>query len=169
VERKEKESMSEQRSHQNRQGQSPLHSDRGSTNISDTVVQKIAGIAAQEIEKVQMGGGATAAVTGFLGSVSGAMTGSSSGGGSPTSGVSVEVGEQEAAVDLTVAIEYGVSIPQVTETVRRNVINRIENLTGLGVTEVNITVNDVQFPEERPQLEQQQEVEQQAHKQEQRA
>ena len=161
--------MSEQRSHQNRQGQSPLHSDRGSTNISDTVVQKVAGIAAQEIEKVQMGGGAAAAVTGFLGSVSGAVTGSSSGGGSPTSGVSVEVGEQETAVDLTVAIEYGVSIPQVTETVRRNVITRIENLTGLGVTEVNITVNDVQFPEERPQLEQQQEVEQQAHKQEQRA
>jgi uncharacterized alkaline shock family protein YloU len=161
--------MSEQRSDQNRQRQTPLHSDRGSTNISDTVVQKIAGIAAQEIEKVQMGGGAAAAVTGFLGSVSGAVTGSSSGGGSPTSGVSVQVGEQETAVDLTVAIEYGVSIPQVTETVRRNVINRIENLTGLGVTEVNITVNDVQFPEERPQLEQQQEVEQQAHRQEQRA
>ncbi len=161
--------MSEQRSDQDQQGQSPLHSDRGSTNISNTVVQKIAGIAAQEVEKVQMGGGATAAVTGFLGSVSGAVTGSSSGGGSPTSGVSVEVGEREAAVDLTVAIEYGVSIPQVTETVRRNVINRIENLTGLGVTEVNITVNDVQFPEERPQLEQQQEVEQQAHRQKQRA
>src|SRR5829696_10590123 len=106
--------MSEQRSHQNRQEQSPLHSDRGSTNISDTVVQKIAGIAAQEIEKVQMGGGATAAVTGFLGSVSGAVTGSSSGGASPTSGVSVEVGAREAAVDLTVAIEYGVSIPQIS-------------------------------------------------------
>lgn len=101
--------------------------------------------------------------------MSGAVTGSSSGGGSLTSGISVEVGEREAAVDLTVAIEYGVSIPQVTETVRRNVINRIENLTGLGVTEVNITVNDVQFPEKRPQLEQQQEVEQQTHKQEQRA
>ena len=49
--------MSEQRSQQDRQGQSPLHCDRGSTNTSDTVVQKIAGIAAQEIEKVQMGGG----------------------------------------------------------------------------------------------------------------
>ena len=48
--------MSEQRSDQDRQWQSPLHSDRGSTNISDTVVQKIAGIATQEIEKVQMGG-----------------------------------------------------------------------------------------------------------------
>jgi uncharacterized alkaline shock family protein YloU len=141
---------------------------RGATNISDTVVQKIAGIAAQEVEKVQVGGGTAAAVTGFLGSVSSAVTGSSGGGG-PTSGVSVEVGNEEAAVDLTMAIEYGVSIPQVTEAVRRNVINRIENLTGLRCTEVNIVVTDVQFPEERPQLGQQQEVEQQAQKQEQRA
>ena len=161
--------MSEHTSGQDtRQGQSPLHSDHGSTNISDTVVQKIAGIAAQEVEKVQVGGGTAAAVTGFLGSVSGAVTGSS-GGGSPTSGVSVEVGEQEAAVDLTIAIEYGVSIPQATEAARRNVINRVENLMGLRVTEVNITVNDVQFPEERPQLERQQEVEQMAREQEQRA
>jgi uncharacterized alkaline shock family protein YloU len=129
----------------------------------------IAGISAQEVEKVQMGGGTAAAVTGFLGSVSGAVTGSSSGGGSPTSGVSVEVGEEEAAVDLTMAIEYGVSIPQVTEGVRSNVINRVENLTGLRVTEVNIVVNDVQFPGERPQLGRQQEVEQQAQDQEQRA
>ena len=163
--------MSEQRSaQQGRQGQSStLHSERGSTNISDTVVQKIAGIAAQEVEKVQMGGGAAAAVTGFLGSVSDAVSGSSSGDGSPARGVSVEVGEEEAAVDLTMAIEYGVSIPQVTEGVRRNVINRVENLTGLRVTEVNIVVNDVQFPEERPQLGRQQEVEQQAQEQEQRA
>ena len=156
--------MSEQRQGQQRgQQQSPLHSGRGSTNISDTVVQKIAGIAAQEVEKVQMGGGTAAAVTGFLSSVTG-----SSGGGSPTSGVSVEVGEEEAAVDLTMAVEYGVSIPQIIKAVRDNVINRVENLTGLRVTEVNITVNDVQFPEERPQLERQQEVEQMAQEQEQR-
>src|SRR5919199_5970665 len=168
VERKEKESMSEQRSDQDQHGQSLLHSDRGSTNISDTVVQKIAGIAAQEVEKVQVGGGTAAVVTGFLGSVSSAVTGSSGGGG-PTSGVSVEVGNEEAAVDLTMAIEYGVSIPQVTEAVRRNVINRIENLTGLRCTEVNIVVTDVQFHEERPQLGQQQELEQQAKEHEQRA
>ncbi len=162
--------MSEQRSSRDGQGQSPLQSDRGSTNISDTVVQKIAGIAAQEVEKVQMGGGAAAAVTGFLGSVSDAVSGSSTGGGgSLTSGVSVEVGEEEAAVDLTMAVEYGVPIPQTTEAVRSNVINRLENLTGLSVTEVNITVKDVQFPEERPQLGQQQEVEQTAREQERRA
>lgn len=145
--------------------------DRGVTSISDTVVSKIAGIAAQEVEKVQMGGGTAAAVGGFLSSVTGAVTGGNSAGGGAnlTSGVSVEVGEEEAAVDLTVAVEYGTPIPHTTQTVRNNVINRVENLTGLRVTEVNITVNDVQFPEERPQLGRQQEVERQAQEQERRA
>jgi uncharacterized alkaline shock family protein YloU len=142
---------------------------RGVNSISDTVVTKIAGIAAQEVEKVQMGGGTAAAVTGFLGNVTGAVTGGSTGGGNLTTGVSVEVGTEEAAVDLTLAVEYGVPIPQTTETVRRNVINRVESLTGLNVTEVNITVNDVQFPEERPQLERQQQVERTAQEQERRA
>jgi uncharacterized alkaline shock family protein YloU len=158
--------MSEQRSQ--------LRSDRGRTVIQDAVVAKIAGIAAQEVEKVQMGGGTAAAVGNFLGSVTGAVTGAaggstSGGGGSLTTGVSVEVGEEETALDLTMAVEYGTPIPQLAEQVRRNVINRVENLVGLRVTEVNITVNDVQFPEERPMLDQQQEVEREAQKQEQRA
>ncbi len=145
--------------------QSPLRSERGNTIISDAVVSQVAGIAAQEVEKVQMGGGAAAAVGGFLQSV----TGGSSGGANFGRGVSVEVGEEEAAIDLTMAVEYGVSIPQVTEAARRNVINRVESLVGLRVAEVNITVNDVQFPEERPMLGRQEEVEQQAREQEMRA
>lgn len=154
--------MSEQRS--------PLRSDRGHTVIQDAVVSKVAGIAAQEVEKVQMGGGAAAAVGGFLESVTGAVTGGgSAGGASLTRGVSVEVGEEEAAVDLTMAVEYGTPIPPLAEQVRRNVINRVEELVGLRVTEVNVTVNDVQFPEERPMLDEQQEVEREAQRQERRA
>jgi uncharacterized alkaline shock family protein YloU len=155
--------MGQQRASQAGQ-QSPLRSERGNTTISDAVVSQVAGIAAQEVEKVQMGGGAAAAVGGFLQSVTGGSSG-----GNYSRGVSVEAGEEEAAIDLTMAVEYGVSIPQVTEAVRRNVINRVENLLGLRVTEVNITVNDVQFPEERPMLAQQQEVEQQAREQERQA
>jgi uncharacterized alkaline shock family protein YloU len=157
--------MSEQQQSQQRSQQ------RGRTTIGDAAVSKIAGVAAQEVEKVQMGGSTAAAVSGFLGSVTGAVGGGNSmgGGGSLTSGVSAEVGEVEAAFDLTMAIEYGTVIPQTTEEVRRNVINRVENLTGLRVTEVNITVNDVQFPEERPQLAQQQQMEQTAREQERRA
>ena len=156
--------MGAQRTRQGGQ-QSPLKGERGNTTISDAVVSQVAGIAAQEVEKVQMGGGAAAAVGGFLQSV----TGSSSSGGNYGRGVSVEVGEEEAAIDLTMAVEYGQSIPQISEAVRRNVINRVENLVGLRVTEVNITVNDVQFPEERPMLGQQQEVERQAREQERRS
>jgi uncharacterized alkaline shock family protein YloU len=148
---------------------SPLKSDMGTTTISNSVVSQIAGIAAQEVEKVQMGGGATAAVGGFLQSVTGSVTGSSSGGGNFSKGVSVEVGEEEAAIDLTMAVEYGQSIPRLTDAVRRNVINRVENLSGLSVTEVNIQVNDVQVPEERPMLQEQEQTEEMARRQEQRA
>jgi uncharacterized alkaline shock family protein YloU len=137
---------------------SPLRGERGGTTISDNVVSKIAGIAAQEVEGIQMGGGTARAVSGFLNSVT------SSGG--LARGVSVQVGEEEAAVDLTLALEYGRPVPQTSEAVRRNVINRIENMTGLRVVEVNITVNDVLLPEERPQLDRQQEVEREAREQE---
>ncbi len=75
-----------------------------------------------------MGGSTAAAVGNVLGSVTGVVGGgSSSGGGSLTSGVSAEVGEEEAAFDLTLAVEYGTPIPQTTQEVRRNVINRVEN------------------------------------------
>jgi uncharacterized alkaline shock family protein YloU len=124
---------------------SPLKGQIGNTTISNTVVAQIAGIATleAEVEGIQMGGGTSAAVGDFLQSVTGSVTGSVD----YSRGVSAEVGEEEAAVDLTTTIEYGQSIPRVTEAVRRNVINRVESLTGLRVTEVNITVNDIQVPE----------------------
>jgi uncharacterized alkaline shock family protein YloU len=152
-------------------GQSPLKGEMGNTIISSTVVSQIAGIAAQEVEKVQMGGGTSAAVGGFLQSVAGGVTGSSSttSGGNYSRGVNVEVGEEETAVDLTMTIEYGQSIPQITDAARRNVINRVESLTGLRVTEVNIAVTDVQIPEERPMLQEQEQTEEMARRQEQRA
>lgn len=142
--------MSEQRTQQKDQGRSPLQSDRGNTVIQDGVVARVAGIAAQEVEGIRMGSGTSQAVGGFLGSITG-------GGGSQTTGVSVEVGEVEAAIDLTLTAEYGKPIPRLSEAVRQNVVNRIENLVGLKVTEVNITVGNIFFPqEEQEQLESQQ-------------
>src|SRR5215211_8016126 len=148
--------MAEDITGQQQRQESPLQTERGGTRIEDSVVAKIAGIAAQEVEGVRMGGGTTQAIGGILSSVTGA-----GGAGGQSRGVSVEVGTVETAVDLTMTVEYGKPVPQIAEAVRRNVINRIENLVGLNVTEVNISVNDVFFPEqEQQQLEQQRLAEQ---------
>jgi uncharacterized alkaline shock family protein YloU len=154
--------MSEERTQQQRQQQdSPLRTERGGTRIEDSVVSKISGIAAQEVDGVRMGGGTSQAIGGLLSSV----TGSSGGSGGQSRGVSVEVGEVEAAVDVTLTVAYGISIPQVAEAVRRNIINRVENLVGLRVTEVNITVNDVFFPEQEQQQQQQEQQQRQLEQQ----
>jgi uncharacterized alkaline shock family protein YloU len=51
-------------------------------------------------------------------------------------------------VELTVSGPYGRSIPEITKVMRNNVIQCIENLTGLEVTEVNVTVKDVLLPQQ---------------------
>jgi uncharacterized alkaline shock family protein YloU len=146
--------MSEERT------QSPLQTERGSTSISDSVVSKIAGIASQEVDGIRMGSGGSQAVSGILGSITGG------GSGSQTQGVSVEVGQEEAAIDLTLTAEYGKSIPQLAEAVRRNVANRVESLVGLRVNEVNITVSNIFFPQQEAEQERQRQLEQQRREQE---
>ncbi len=116
-----------------------LQTEKGQTTIADPVVTKVAGIAAREVGGVyQLGGGVSRAL--------GAVTQRLPGQDSSTQGVSVEVGEKEAAVDLTVVIEYGESIPKVAQQIRENVVRRIEGITGLSVTEVNVAVNDLHLP-----------------------
>jgi len=120
-------------------GAGGLQSDRGATHIADAVVTKVAGIAAREVPGVHnLGGGASRAL--------GGLTQRVGIGDERSQGVSVEVGEREAAVDLTVVVEYGESIPQVSQQIRDNVAKRIEGITGLSVTEVNVSVNDLYFP-----------------------
>ena len=102
-----------------------LQTEKGATTIADAVVTKVAGIATREVGGVyQLGGGVARAM--------GAVTQRLPGTGDNTSqGVSVEVGEKEAAVDLKVVVEYGESIPKVSQAIRENVIRRIEGITGL--------------------------------------
>jgi uncharacterized alkaline shock family protein YloU len=113
---------------------------RGRTQVMDTVVQKIAGLAAREINGVhKLGGGAAQAFGALRERIPGASTNASQ-------GVSVEVGETQAAIDLDMSVEYGVAITDLSAAVRRNVITAIERMTGLEVVEVNVTVNDVHLP-----------------------
>lgn len=118
-----------------------LDSGHGKTVIAEGVVAKIAGVAAREVDGVHdlvpLGAGAT--IAGFAGRLTRSDQRST--------GVSVEVGQREAAVDLNVTVDYGVNIPQVAEAVRQNIMDRIRAMTGLIVKEVNINAADLYFPD----------------------
>ena len=122
------------------QTDSLLVGERGRTTISDSVVSQIAGMAAQEVDGVHMGGSVSRAAGGIIGSITGSE--------GQTRGVSVEIGTTEVAVDLTMGVEYGRNILEVVEEVRRRISERVQSLTGLRVTEMNATVSDIVFPED---------------------
>ncbi|WP_405373104.1 MULTISPECIES: Asp23/Gls24 family envelope stress response protein [unclassified Microbacterium] len=112
----------------------------GSTVIADGVVAKVAGIAAREIPGVHaLGGGGARA----LGAIRNAINATDL-----TQGVKVEVGETQAAVDLTIVVEYPTPVHEVASQVRTAVAGAITRLVGLEVVEVNVTVDDVHLPGE---------------------
>lgn len=120
---------------------------RGKTTIADGVVAKIAGMATREVPGIHnLGAGMARAFGAMRERVPGVS-------GGVTRGVKVEVGERQAAVDLDVVVEYGVSIVDVAGDVRTNVISAVERMTGLEVVEVNITVDDVHLPDEEEEAE----------------
>jgi uncharacterized alkaline shock family protein YloU len=110
----------------------------GKTVIADSVVAKVAGIAASTVPGVHaLGGGAARA----LGAIRGAI-----GGDNHAQGISVEVGELQVAADVQIVAEYPTPLQVVADGVRSAVIEAIETLVGLEVTEVNVTINDVHIP-----------------------
>jgi len=98
-------------------------------------------MAAREVSGVyKLGGGAART----FGAIRERIPGS--GGPSAAQGVAVEVGETQAAVDIDVVVEYGVSIADLATGIRRNVINSVQRMTGLQVVEVNVSVDDIHLP-----------------------
>jgi len=116
-------------------------SDGGKISIAQGVVQKVAGIACREISGVHAMGVSTSRA---FGAVRERIPGSS--GPSFAQGVGVEVGETEAAVDLDIVVDYGVSIGDLGRSIQRNVKQAVERMTGLEVVEVNINVDDLYMP-----------------------
>ncbi|MCS3426491.1 Asp23/Gls24 family envelope stress response protein [Leucobacter aridicollis] len=110
----------------------------GRTSVAEGVVAKIAGIAAREVGGVYaLGGGGARA----LGAIREAMNATDL-----TQGVKVEVGETQAAADITIVVDYPAPIQTVAENVRTAVTTAITKMVGLEVVEVNVDVNDVHLP-----------------------
>ena len=114
------------------------HDGRGATTVADGVVAKIAGIAIQEIDGVYALGGGAARALGNLREKVGQKD--------LTQGVSVEVGQTQVAVDVTLVVEYPHPLQQVADAARDAVYRAIEDLVGMEVTEVNVTITDIHVP-----------------------
>ena len=110
----------------------------GTVQIADEVVAIIAGLAATEVDGVaSMGGNITNELVGKLGMKS------------LSKGVKVEVLEGVVSVRLALNIKYGYSIPDTSQKVQEKVKAAIENMTGLEVADVNVSIADVMLEQSR--------------------
>ena len=120
----------------------PLQTSHGVTTIEAHVVAKIAGMAAREVPGVyDMGNAVRRAFSALTDRIPNVQT-------NVAGGISVQKGETQAAIEVTVVVEYGVSIVEVSNAIRRNIIEQLEMTTGLEVVEVNINVTDVHLPDD---------------------
>jgi uncharacterized alkaline shock family protein YloU len=118
-----------------------MTTDDGKISVAQGVVQKIAGVACREIGGVHAMGASTSRAFGVIRE---RIPGSS--GPNIAQGVGVEVGETQAAIDLDIVVEYGVSIADLGRSIQRNVKQAVERMTGLEVVEVNVSVDDLYLP-----------------------
>jgi uncharacterized alkaline shock family protein YloU len=110
---------------------------KGRIHIADEVVEKVAALAAIEVEGVaDLGGDFERAVESVrerigLGNKRGDQ------------GVKAEVKGHEVAISVTVMVEYGHVVLDVARQVQANVAQKTQRMLGLKVVEVNVNVDDV--------------------------
>ena len=109
----------------------------GSITYANEVIAIIAGVAANEVEGI-----AGMVVSGGFGDIIGRNR-------NITRGVKVEIGSEEASVDLYIIVEYGMPIQKVAQEVQENVRKAIESMTGLHVVRVDVHVQGVSFEKEK--------------------
>ncbi|MEF9952599.1 MAG: Asp23/Gls24 family envelope stress response protein [Clostridium sp.] len=106
----------------------------GSVRIASDVITVIASMAASEVKGVASLGGKD--FTEKLGVKS------------STKGVKVQVGEDDATIDIHLVIEYGEKILDVASKVQSNVKKSVETMSGLSVACVNVHVQGITMPKE---------------------
>jgi uncharacterized alkaline shock family protein YloU len=113
-------------------GHALLKQERGSTRIADSVLAKVVALSLRELPSVEpaVGAGETARGRFF---------------GGATSWIEVAVSERGVVVGVRVTVDYGVHIPSLVGALRRKIVERITQLTGLVPLEVNVLVEDIRL------------------------
>lgn len=112
---------------------------KGELTFDDKVIQKIVGIALEEIDGLLTVDG------GFFSNLAGKIVNTDD----VTSGIDVEVGKKQVAVDLDIVAEYGKDITNIYDRIKEVVSREVRNMTGLDVIEVNVNVVDVKTKKEQ--------------------
>lgn len=113
---------------------------RGRIEVADEVVEKVAGLAALEVEGVaDVGGDIERALESVRERIGiGQKRGDQ--------GIKAEISGNEVAISVTIMIEYGHVVMDVARRVQTNVAIQTNRMLGLNVVEVNINVDDVRMP-----------------------
>ncbi|MBP7653968.1 Asp23/Gls24 family envelope stress response protein [Candidatus Dependentiae bacterium] len=110
----------------------------GDVNISNDVVSNIAGMATIEIDGViSLSGSVKDGLVEFLGNKK-----------EMNKGIEVDINEGKVKIDVSVIIEFGMKIPDISWRIQQNVKRRVEEMTGLSVTAVNVLVRGVEVRKE---------------------
>ena len=111
---------------------------QGKLTYEDKVIQKIIGISLEKVEGLLTIDG------GFFTNLANKLVNTDD----VTSGVEVEVGEKQVAVDLDIVAEYGKDIHKIYNEMKEIITREVKNMTGLEVIEVNVNVVDIKTEEQ---------------------
>jgi len=111
---------------------------KGELTYEDKVIQKIIGLSLENIP------GLLAIDGGFFSNLAEKLVNTDN----VASGVNVEVGKEQVAVDLNVIVEYQKNVPELYKKIKEVVVSEISKMTDLEVVEVNVDVVDIKTKEQ---------------------
>lgn len=111
---------------------------KGELTYEDKVIQKIIGLSLENVP------GLLAIDGGFFSNLTGKLINTDN----VASGVNVEVGKKQVAVDLKAVVEYQKNVPELYKKIKEVVVSEISKMTNLEVVEVNVDVVDIKTKEQ---------------------
>ncbi|OIL37132.1 stress response regulator Gls24 [Oenococcus oeni] len=111
---------------------------RGALSYDDKVIQKIVGLSIGQIDGLLTVDG------GFFSNIAEKLINTNN----KTTGVDVEVGKKQVAVDLSIVAEYGKNIAEIYQEIKKVISKQVNQMTELEVVEVNVNVTDIKTREQ---------------------